>query len=128
VHPKPSEFVERHRVRYGKMGSDAGYGNNGAFIITSPYRSTLFIVASDELGWEHVSVSINRQKRCPTWQEMHWVKTLFWRDDECVVQYHPPEADYVNCHPYTLHLWRPVDVEMPRPPYILVGPKTRATA
>lgn len=52
---------------------------------------------------------------------MCYVKSLFWEDEDAVFQIHPPKSEYVNEHPYCLHLWRPVDVVMPRPPYITVG-------
>lgn len=68
------------------------------------FRKPLFCQASDGGGWEHVSVSTI--ERCPTWDEMCKVKSLFWDDDDLVVQYHPPASEYVNNHPYTLHLWR----------------------
>lgn len=62
--------------------------------------------------WEHVSCSF--PDRCPTWDEMSEVKSLFWADSECVVQFHPPKADHVNFHPFTLHLWKPpYSVELP---------------
>jgi hypothetical protein len=77
--------------------------------------------AADELydtGWEHVSVSrLVRESTPPSWEEMCLVKGLFWADDECVVQFHPPKADYVNQHPGVLHLWRKKGAEaFPMPP------------
>jgi hypothetical protein len=51
---------------------------------------------------------------------MCFVKDLFWREDECVIQYHPPKSEYVNLHPYTLHLWRPVNIELPLPPRVSI--------
>ena len=58
------------------------------------YRG-LNIIASDGaewpyggMAWEHVSVS--RPDRCPTWDETCAVKRLFWDDEECVLQFHPP--------------------------------------
>jgi len=71
-------------------------------------------------NWEHVSVSI--ENRCPTWEEMCLVKSLFWEPEDTVVQFHPPESDYVNAHRFCLHLWRYKGI-MPRPPSITVGPK-----
>jgi hypothetical protein len=53
---------------------------------------------------------------------MCFVKDLFWDDEECVMQLHPPKSDYVNCHPNCLHLWKPVGQDIPRPPSELVGP------
>jgi hypothetical protein len=43
-----------------------------------------------------------------------------------VVQFHPPKSQYVNCHPYCLHLWRNKNQEVILPPSILVGPKIGA--
>jgi hypothetical protein len=73
-----------------------------------------------EYSWEHVSVS--GQKRTPNWQEMCFVKDLFWGDEECVMQLHPPKSQYVNLHPHCLHLWKPMRVHIPVPKSILVGP------
>lgn len=74
------------------------------------------------LGWEHVSVKIHdRGKlRIPEWREMCAIKDIFWKDDECVVQYHPPKKDYVNFNPHVLHMWRKVDGSIPTPPKICV--------
>ena len=46
---------------------------------------------------------------------------MFWDEEDCVVQYHPPKSDYVNIHKNCLHLWRPTDGELPRPPKIMIG-------
>lgn len=109
------------------FGSDESYGANGMFFI--PFaKVTLRVIASDGTGaespdeaWEHVSVTL--PNRCPTWEEMCFVKHLFWPRDQACVQFHPAEADYVNNHPFCLHLWRPVNGEMRMPPAILVGLK-----
>ena len=71
--------------------------------------------------WEHVSVS--NEARCPTWEEMCWIKSLFWEDEEVVVQFHPAKSEYVNYHPFCLHLWKPIGFELPTPPAIAVGPR-----
>jgi hypothetical protein len=115
--------LEDGRVRHGAWRSDPTYGLRGAFSVTGPKGATLTIISSGtdvEFGWEHVSISL--EHRNPNWDEMCFVKDLFWRDDECVVQFHPPKADYVNHHPHCLHLWRPMFTAMPTPPAILVGP------
>jgi len=52
---------------------------------------------------------------------MAFVKDLCWDDDDVVMQLHPRKADYVNDHPHTLHLWRPIDREIPTPPTIFIG-------
>lgn len=112
---------ERYRIRNGPMGTDNSAGNNGIFMVKVQHGQLLKAIASDGLGWEHVSVS--RRDRCPTWEEMCQVKDIFWDDADCVIQYHPPKSDYVNNHPYCLHLWRPIGIELPRPDSIFVGIK-----
>ena len=76
------------------------------------------IVASWGMNWDHVSVSM--PDRCPTWEEMCWVKKLFWNDNETVIQFHPSEEKYINNHPYVLHLWKPQRHTIPMPPMVCV--------
>lgn len=82
----------------------------------------LRVIAADglEVGWEHVSVTVEGLRKPPGWEEMCIVKNLFWEPDACVVQFHPAETDYVNVHPGCLHLWRFVGGEFPMPPKICV--------
>ncbi len=115
--------LERARIREGPLASDERYAINGAFAFGVPGDRTIFCIASDGRGWEHVSVSLNK-KRTPTWEEMCFVKELFWDDDECVVQFHPPKSAYVNNHPYVLHLWRPVNYDFRLPPQNMIGIKS----
>ena len=82
--------------------------------------SVIFSPGSDEVPWEHASVSY--PDRCPTWEEMAWIKSLFWEDEEMVVQIHPRRSQYVTYHPFCLHLWRPIGLALPEPPTIAVGP------
>jgi len=93
----------------------------GAFIIPKA-TGQLRMLASEgdeEVPWEHVSVSL--ADRCPTWAEMSYVKSLFWGPDETVMQLHVPDAEHKNHHPYCLHLWRPTNAEIPRPPNYAVA-------
>lgn len=110
----------KYRVRHGRMWSEDSDGNNGCFQISLPRGQWLNVIASDGDGWEHVSVS--RQDRCPTWEEMCAVKDIFWDLEDCVVQFHPPRREYVNVHPFCLHMWRPTGGwDIPMPPRIMVG-------
>jgi hypothetical protein len=115
---------EHRRVTVGQFASTREEdGNNGLFMIPLPRsRDTARAICSDGAGWEHVSVSL--LNRCPTWEEMCEIKALFWHAEDCVVQFHPPASEYVNHHPYCLHLWRQVGAEFPRPPAVMVGPKS----
>lgn len=76
----------------------------GAFAIKH-HGVTLWAICSAGGGWDHVSVST--KGRCPTWDEMSFVKKLFFYPEETVIQLHVPEAQHINCHPHCLHLWRP---------------------
>ncbi len=125
-----TEVLIRGRVRHGKYGSDDSYGLNGAFLINGPNKTRLRIIASDGTdpdaqNWEHVSVST--ADRAPTWDEMCFVKDLFWTDDEAVLQFHPPKQSYVNYHPHCLHMWRHRQKQIELPPTILVGPMTKVS-
>ena len=111
---------ENYRITAGTLATTADAGNNGAFMI--PYsnsNATLRVIASDGKRWEHVSVST--PDRTPTWEEMDFIKGLFWEPQDCVMQLHPPRSNWVNLHPYCLHLWRPIGQEIPQPPRYLVG-------
>lgn len=82
-------------------------------------RGKMFMfVASFGGGWDHVSISM--RNRCPSWDEMCEIKDIFFEPEECCVEYHPAKSDYVNMHPFCLHIWRPQDVELPKPPKIYV--------
>lgn len=113
----PNKF----RLREGSMGSNDSAGNNGAFFVKLKHDQEVRVIASDSCGWQHVSVS--RRDRCPTWDEMCQVKAIFWDDEDCAVQYHPPRSAYINQHPFCLHLWRSTEQEFPRPPEWMVGIK-----
>jgi hypothetical protein len=118
-----SDRLEEGRILRGEYGSQPGM-TYGAFKIQGPCGMVLAIISSGEdreYGWEHVSVSGAR--RTPNWEEMCFVKDLFWGDEECVIQFHPPKSEYINMHPHCLHLWKPMGAEIRRPNSILVGPR-----
>lgn len=94
---------------------------------TSPERPFGYI--GDDVFWDHISVSIwqsrrggRKQKRLtlPSWEDMCFVKDLFFEPEEAVIQIHPPMSQYVN-NAEVLHLWRPTQAKLPLPPQILVG-------
>lgn len=114
MRPSPNPRVERWRT--GLTLSKAVKGtNNGNFVIKTPEVHYLFVIASDGEGWDHVSVSVLHECRCPTWEEMCFVKDLFWLESEPVMQLHPAKDNYVNNHPRCLHLWRPQSLSKPIP-------------
>lgn len=125
---------EQYRVLNGRLAtSRLREGNNGAFTMPSPIGGrTLMVIASDGQHWaaegltgepwEHVSVHVSQGSHTltPTWREMCAVKDLFWEPEDLVIQFHPPRSTYVNCHPNTLHLWRPTITRLPLPPITTV--------
>lgn len=130
---------EKFRIlRPHRMGTDASFGNNGCFVIKNEFPKSvrrhkgevareLWCIASDGMGWEHVSIHVYiprlNKSYTPLWDEMCEAKDLFWDAEDVVFQYHPRKSEYVNNHPNVLHLWRPMDIDIPTPPPILVGVK-----
>ena len=102
-----------------KKGFDGGMG-----VFTKGSLKNMTVVWSYGGGWEHVS--IDGKNRTPTWDEMCSIKDMFFSDDECCVQYHPPKSEYVNNIPHCLHIWKPIEQysgELPIPPSLFVGIK-----
>ena len=96
-HPFPKELDD---CRYaGPCGEP-----NGHFFLKR-VSAILSVRVSNGGRWDHVSVSL--KTRCPTWEEMCFVREKFFADDEWVMQLHPPKSENVNYHPFCLHLWRP---------------------
>lgn len=126
--------IETLRITKGALASTSEEGRNGAFSFIRDNKRFYCIVSdgSDwkETGlsgppWEHVSVSFGQiASRCPTWEEMCYVKNIFFKSSESVIQFHPAKQDNISYHDYCLHLWRPCDGVFPMPPAICVGPKS----
>lgn len=123
-----SDWSDIESNRTSPRGWESKTGDRfGWFVWLKGKTQIRAMVADGEAtDWEHVSISVaylagnTWTPRTPKWEEMCWVKSLFWNPDECVIQYHPPEKDYVNTHNHCLHLWRPVHGEIPMPPKIMV--------
>jgi hypothetical protein len=119
-------FKVPEAFRVQRLGYESKHGDPyGVFEI--PFESfRLFVLATDGKGitakdgieWEHVSISL--KSRTPNWKEMCFIKSLFWDEEDCVIQYHPPKEKYINHHPNVLHLWRPNNKEVPMPPLVFV--------
>jgi hypothetical protein len=117
-------FLNRHRVRSGRLGSDDSDGFNGAFDFSLRGEARrIFCVCSDGMGWKHISVSFGPNKSTPSWELMCRVKDLFFEPEDWVVQFHPPQSEYVNNHPGCLHLWQCTEDRQPTPLSAMVGLK-----
>jgi hypothetical protein len=111
--------LDRYRITDAEAlahtGGWAGDAAHGSFVITSPIDGAkMVIIASNDEGWDHVSVS--RKNRVPNWAEMEYVARLVFRDDEMAMQLHLPGDLHINIHPNVLHWWRPHDQPIPLPP------------
>jgi hypothetical protein len=93
--------------------ADKGDHTCGAFVFKKG-NTPLRVIASAIDGWDHVSVST--PNRCPTWEEMEFIKRTFFKPDEVAYQLHVAEKEHINCHPHTLHIWRPWHAPIPLPP------------
>ena len=113
------ELKERKDFKIIQTSLDGGMG-----IFTKGNCKEMTVIWSFAGGWEHVS--INGVNRMPTWDEMCLLKEMFFTDEECCVQYHPPKSEYVNNVKYCLHIWKPIEKyngKLPMPSSLLVGVK-----
>lgn len=108
---------EECRRFFGGVGDETC----GTFVIPSPIDNAgMRIVASQGMGWDHVSVS--RRNRCPNWTEMEYVKRLFFAPHEVCMQLHVAESEHLSMYDNCLHIWRPNDGRaIPLPPPITVA-------
>ena len=114
--------LNAHRLK-GAAISHYGWAGDetcGAFAFPSPTDGQpLRVIASSGEGWDHVSVS--REKRCPNWPEMEFIKRRFFQDGEMSMQLHVPITKHISVHPNCLHLWRPQKEQIPLPPEWMVA-------
>lgn len=119
------DYLERGRVSDGSGYSTKPGDQWGMFRLNRIGVLVTIVASGGKLaqeptsqGWEHVSVSTTH--RTPTWDEMCWAKDLFWEPAEVVLQLHPPADQWVDNHPYCLHLWKP-PYPVVLPPSTMVG-------
>ena len=113
---KNLDCLNEYRV---SLCGEIGDSYNGAFMLQLPISRLAFtVMASNGGGWEHVSVST--AERIPKWNEMQMIKEMFFESHEVVMQIHPAANNYVNCHPHCLHLWRPLESDIPLPPLYMI--------
>ena len=122
---EPHHALDTFRLNGTYLGATPPGSLYGVFM----YRGLMIISSGPKFGdegskWEHVSVS--HPTRCPTWDEMADVKSLFWRDDETVLQFHPKRSAYVNVHPTCLHLWKQDGVDHQLPETWTLAPESLA--
>ncbi len=105
------------------IAEDGGYG-----VIFANGKKYGSVIWSNGGGWEHVSVAPYNRRITPSWDDMCSLKDMFFYENEVVVQFHPAKSEYVNNVGNCLHLWRPINENMPTPQPILVGIKAVQSA
>lgn len=58
-------------------------------------------LAGGRMGWH---LSISHINRIPVWDEIKEARYRFCPDEVHMAMILPPKAEYVNLHPYTMHL------------------------
>lgn len=130
----------RNTAHQHRLGWSSGMDHDPGYAVCVVHKGSLrgvgrslYIIATSGGGWEHVSVHAYTEgagSATPNWAEMCAVKDLFWDGEDAVMQLHPRKSEYVNAHPFVLHLWRPAPgshERIPEPPYTMVGPKVGQT-
>jgi len=92
------------------------FGDGNAY----QYRNGLRVIIStapfdDGREWMHVSVS--REDRLPSWDDLKFVKATFVAADRAAYQVLPPTAKHINIHPFCLHLWVALTGSEPLPDF-----------
>lgn len=121
------EEIRRTPGIFIKKEGEDGFGGtvfpvtykNGKVKVDNSMDNALHFIFSNGCGWEHLSIST--PAKTPSWEQMARMKEIFFRDDEVCMQLHPKKEDYVNLHEHCLHIWKPIDIEIPTPPNIMVG-------
>ena len=111
------EFLEKYRRRHPLNFPHSRGDYFGWFEIPSIKKGqTLFVMSNNmrSSSWSHVSVS--KKTQIPSWNEMCYIKELFFGKNKTVVQFHPKEDDYINISKNCLHLWAWNDGTFPVPP------------
>ncbi len=91
--------------------------------------SRLKVVYGEEkiegMWWRHLSLS--RQDRVPSYDDLTKVKSAFAGDHRAAVMVLPKKEEHINIHPNCLHLWWPVNEEhYPLPDFRLIDSEGRA--
>ena len=110
--PTPEQLPINWSIK--KLGSDGGFykSRNGLAVIIS------CCVESDGKNWVHLSVS--RKNSIPTWGELVDVKEIFLGKNAVAIQVLPPRSEWVNVHPFCLHLYQCLD-DRPVPDFRKLG-------
>lgn len=93
--------VENQFIRVEERVDGIAFKKNGMFVIVSIQKEL------DGNLWVHLSLS--RQNRLPTYNDMKFVKDVFIGKDKKAIQVFPESDKHVNLMENCLHLWHCID-------------------
>lgn len=91
----PAGYVKEGTV----LDSATAYRNKGQGLVV------MTSIATKNDGSKCLHVSLSRKSRLPSWDDVKRVKDAFIGEDKEAYHVLPKKADYINIHPYCLHLW-----------------------
>lgn len=79
----------------------------GVLIANAFQKGPLRVIFSteDHGGRMMRHVSVSREDRNPSWEEIKQVREAFFEPKHYVAQFLPPKSEYVNLHSFCFHLW-----------------------
>lgn len=113
-----SEFIPRVLPDGWRLVQPFGDGN------AYKHRSGLRVIVTtadfeDGRDWMHVSLS--REDRLPSYDDLRHVKSTFVGDNRYAYQVFPPALKHINIHSFCLHLWAPLTGTVPLPDFTRGG-------
>ena len=87
-----------YRYEGDSFGASA-FLNKGQGLLVLVSMSTM------ENGEKFLHVSVSRRSRLPSWDDLKRVKAAFIGEEREAVHVLPKASDYINLHPYCMHLW-----------------------
>ena len=96
-----------HQLKNTPVGYQYEGDGFGAAIYRNKAQGLLVLVSLSmmENGEHFLHVSVSRKSRLPSWDDLKRVKNAFIGEDREAVHVLPKQSDYINLHPYCLHLW-----------------------
>lgn len=94
---RPKILLSKYQFVDSMHGVQRRYMRNDGLSVISGMEN------HDGKWWLHVSCA--KQDSLPTWEDLKEVKQVFIGSDKKAIQVIPNEKEYVNIHPYCLHLF-----------------------
>jgi len=97
MNPVTFKWVERVPFRGLRVfGADVQDGQLRVLVGQEPH------MPGGKVGWH---MSISHGSRIPTWEEIHAARYQFCPNESHMAIILPPAEEYVNAHPFTMHLF-----------------------